>query len=617
MSIKIKAKTYLRLGLSSLKDVGLYRIGLKSKLHPVLRIKPIPQRDGDYFAATSRQLDEGISTNVWADRPWAFGQPAGKPNKMPPNWHANIFTGETLGNNTAAWYKQVTFSEKIGDIKTVWEASRFDWALSFAQCAVTGDASALARLNAWINDWKLSNPAYVGPNWMCGQEASFRVAHLAAASIILGHGSTLTPALESFLYNHLIRISPTIAYARGQDNNHATSEAMALFIGGTWLKTAGSSHTIRKAGEKYAKLGRDLMEERTAKLIFDDGGFSQYSFVYHRLMLDSLSLTELWRRILEEASFSERFYARARSAAQWLAHFTNPENGDVPNMGSNDGAWLLPVGSGEFRDFRPSCAMASSLFCEETFFGETQSACQLMTFFGLSLPSSIAPQASNEPVLFDQSSLVSLFAEQTRLVMRLPGCKFRPHHSDALHLDVWHNGKCLLQDAGTYSYANEGWDYFPSTAAHNSIEFDQRDQMPRLSRFLYGAWLERGEVSINKCGFSANYIDSWGAKHLRSVKMENPHRIIVEDHVEGYFETAILRWRLRDVPYTHSTSSQHTASVRQESLTLDITADIPLIEQCVSKHPTSLYFLRQQKIPVLEIKITHSGCIRTVININR
>ena len=535
---------------------------------------------------------------------------------MPPNWHANIFTGVQVDNSEAIWHEQATFSEKIGDIKTVWEASRFDWVLSFAQGAVTGRAGAIERLNSWISDWEDKNPAYFGPNWMCGQEASLRVAHLAAASVVLGHGDTLTPPLESFLYNHLVRISPTIAYARGQDNNHATSEAMALFIGGTWLKASGSGIAIRKAGDKYAKLGRNLMEERAAKLIFDDGGFSQYSFVYHRLMLDSLSLTELWRGILGEAGFSEKFYDRARRAAQWLGHFTNPENGDVPNIGSNDGAWLLPVGPGEFRDFRPSCALASSLFCEEIFFGETQTARQLFTFFDLSLPPAVAREASEGAMLFDQSGLVTLLVQKTRLVMRLPGFKFRPHQSDALHLDLWHDGECLLQDAGTYSYASEGWDYFPSTAAHNSIEFDGRDQMPRLGRFLYGAWLERDEVSIDDSGFSANYIDAWGVKHQRSVRMESPHRIIVEDHIEGSFEIAILRWRLRDVPYEHVASSQDIASVRQGPLSLNITADIPILEQRISKHPASRYFLRRQEVPVLEVKILQDSCIRTVIDLS-
>ena len=39
---------------------------------------------------------------------------------------------------------------------------------------------------------------------------------------------------------HLVRIAATLPYAIAQDNNHGTSEAAALFIGGAWLDATGS-----------------------------------------------------------------------------------------------------------------------------------------------------------------------------------------------------------------------------------------------------------------------------------------------------------------------------------------------------------------------------------------
>src|SRR5207237_687517 len=158
-------------------------------------------------------------------------------------------------------------------------ASRLDWAVSFAQQAAAGSGPALGRLNAWLADWTEHNPAYKGHNWKCAQEVSFRVMHLALASLVLGQTATPPAALVDLLVMHLARIEPTIAYARAQQNNHGTSESAALFIGGSWLARMG-----RPQGARWAEQGRRLLEDRVARLIAADGSFSQHSVNYHRLM---------------------------------------------------------------------------------------------------------------------------------------------------------------------------------------------------------------------------------------------------------------------------------------------------------------------------------------------
>ena len=64
-----------------------------------------------------------------------------------------------------------------------------------------------------------------------------------------------------------------------------------------------------------------------------------------------------------------------------------------------------------------------------------------------------------------------------------------PSQADAMHVDLWVNGKNLLVDAGSYSYnTNTGLsDYFNGTASHNTVQFDDRDQMPKLGRFYLEA----------------------------------------------------------------------------------------------------------------------------------
>ena len=609
MKLLIQLRAYWRLGAHSIFDVLVYRIGLRTKLHPVLKITSIPLPGGAFFSPATQLKANLAATPVWQNQPWAFGYPVGAQSIDPPDWHANILTGVRIPNPDQPWHKIATFSEYIGDIKAVWEASRFDWVLAFAQNAARGDNAAVVKLNTWLTDWVLKNPCYSGPNWICGQETSFRVAHLAIAAAIMGQLETPSSTLLAFILNHLRRIHPTIAYARGQDNNHATSEAMALIIGGLWLVKCSSDLAIRAEATKYVAAGRALMEERVRKLIFADGGFAQYSIVYHRLMLDSLAITEYFCRLWDAEQFSDGFYHRAKSATNWLAYFIDPETGDAPNLGSNDGAWLLPIGSSKYRDFRPSCALASTLFDSESYFGHVGVANELLLWLDIKAKPlrQVTYQAAD---IFADSGIIALNRDKTRIFIRLPGYVFRPHQSDALHIDVWHDGQCLMQDAGTFSYAAHDWQYFPSTAAHNSIEFDCCDQMPRLGRFLYGEWLARGVAKAEGNSAVVSYTNYRRTTHARTITLHDEFNIEIIDAIGGNFNSAILRWRP-----TNSLAKTVANQFANSNLSLIIKADTDIIRQETVDHKSSSHYLYFNKICAIETEVTRPSRLTTAITI--
>ncbi len=609
MNLLAKLRAYLQLDARSIFDVLVYRIGLKSGLHPVLHLTPIAQPPGAFFGPNYGTPSTLAATQVWQDRPWAFGRASGALSDNPPAWHYSALTGRQVGNASDNWDKITSFSEKIGDIKSVWEASRFDWVIAFAQNAAQGNKTALDKLNTWLTDWSAANPAYRGPNWMCGQEASFRVVHLALAGSILGQLESVTDTLSAMILNHLRRIKPTIAYARGQDNNHATSEAMALFVGGLWLYNSSEVCSVQSEAQSYIRAGRKLMEERVQKLIFSDGGFAQYSIVYHRLMLDSLSMTEYFRQIWSAEEFSNLFYQKARAAANWLADFTDPATGDAPNLGSNDGAWLLPIGSGGYRDFRPSCALASTLFDTNSDFTGAQSANELIGWLDLK---SKPPRAiSYAPVAIYQDSGIAVLSKgSTRIFIRMAGYKFRPHQSDALHIDVWHDGNCLLQDAGTFSYAAADWQYYPSAAAHNSIEFDGRDQMPRAGRFLFGKWLQRDITTTTENSVTTGYTDYCGASHKRTVTLQSESLIEVIDEIEGPYKKAIMRWRP-----VKPVSQKNANQFENDKISIAVTANTTIARCELAPHKSSLFYLHFEEIKAVEIQVESACTMNTKINI--
>ena len=74
---------------------------------------------------------------------------------------------------------------------------------------------------------------------------------------------------------------------------------------------------------------------------------------------------------------------------------------------------------------------------------------------------------------------------QSMVMLRYPRFRFRSA-KQMLCMWIWVKDQNLLSDAGTYSYNTDArWlKYFPGTQSHNTVQFDDRDQMPRLGRFF-------------------------------------------------------------------------------------------------------------------------------------
>lgn len=584
-------RTLIRLGPRSLIDVGWYRLLLKAGLHPVQRLRPAAQADGPFFRPSEAHARGLPVTAYWRDGHWAFGYPLdGGGDGAPPDWHADILSGIRHPDAARRWDRISAFSSDVGDIKTIWEASRFDWMLSFAQAAANGDDGALRRLEDWLRSWREANPAFIGPNWMCAQEASIRLVHMLLAGWILGQlDERSSPSLLAFVRDHLLRIAPTTAYARGQNNNHATSEAMALFAGGSWLERQGDA-----AGRAYARKGRRLLEERVAHLVFEDGGFAQYSTVYHRLMLDALSVAELFRRRFGARPFSRRFHERAAAAARWLRAMIVGSEGDVPNWGANDGAMLLPIGSAAYRDFRPSAALAMTLFEGSTPFVEAPSVSSLLVW--LDVTPGPAPEPLPADHVFEDSGLLIQRRGETFAMLRLPGYRFRPGQCDGLHLELWYRGAPMLCDAGSYSYADPEGVYFSSTAAHNVVQFDGGEQMPRLSRFLLGSWLKRRTWTIRDAGMSGNLTDYQGHRHHRSVCWLVDGSIEVKDRLDTGGSPVRILWH-----------------VKGENLAITMEQESIPIEMQPRGGKDSIFYLQQQTHSVVTAMLPGTGVVRTLL----
>lgn len=590
----VKLRTAWALGPANLLRVAWYRAGIRWGFHRARRIRGTAPT-GAMFRAPGGELPGALLRDALPDAP--VGAP-------PPDWHVSKYSGVAIQQAGRDWWEIPDFAPEVGDIKGIWVDSRFDWAVALAQHARCGNTNALSTLESWLADWCRGNAPYKGPNWKCGQEASIRVMHLATAALVLGQVEAPEPALLDLVELHLARIAPAMSYAIAQDNNHGTSEAAALYIGGSWLERNG-----RDVGRRWRSMGCRWLENRAEKLVAEDGTFSQYSVNYHRVMLDTFSLAEVWRRALDLPSFSRQFLSRSRAAAHWLRSMVIAENGDAPNIGANDGARLIPLSPTGYRDFRPSVQLATMVFSGTRAYAESGSWDLPLGWLGVERHAPGATQA--EPATtFDDGGFAVLRAGHAMAIVRYPRFRFRPSQADALHVDLWLAGDNLLRDAGTYSYnTDDRWlRYFPGTESHNTVQFDGRDQMPRLGRFLFGDWLATdrcvpGRETAEGVSFEAGYRDRQGVVHRRKLLLGDA-RLSAEDDVSGFRERAVLRWRLAPGNW-----KLDGASVTNGTHVLRIGASVEPVRIELVEGWESRYYMEKSAVPVLEVELDRAAVV--------
>ena len=617
-----KLNTYRKLGIPNLADVFLYRLEKKAGRHqkrmPVstLPLKPlfrgvcVRQTFGD--KATILQQADALLAGEFTFFSYQSVQ-----LPVPPKWRCTP-EGFEAGDAFTHWSSIADFNPAIGDIKLVWELSRFDWLLVLARAFChSGNSLYLDTLNNWLTNWCRENPVNGGPNWKCGQEASMRMMQTLLAAFLLGEHSEPQQVLVDFVLAHCRRINPTLRYAMAQDNNHGTSEAAALFIAGAWLKqfpVGLVATTDMREAERFARIGRKWLENRAKKLIEPDGSFSQYSVNYHRVMLDTFSMAEFWRQQLAEPAFSPAFYQKAKAATEWLQIMTSPDSGDFPNLGANDGARLFVLSDTDYRDFRPSVQLASSLFNKERVY-PAGSWDEPLAWLGIQVKG--VCQHERKSRLFDQGGYCFLSEPGSgiELYVRYPRFRFRPSQADVLHLDLWHRGKNIIRDAGSFSYnTEEPWQsYFPGTEGHSTVQFDNRDQMPRLSRFLFSHWLKplfvstiAGEETSRQ--WSCAYRDAWGAEHKRDICLE-PGLVTVTDTISSFTEKAVLRWRLMPGDW-----SLKDNQIVLDGIQLSVSSNRSLKRFELVTGYESRYYNEKTPLPVLEVEVNGDAVVETILD---
>jgi hypothetical protein len=574
----IGLKALRQLGLNQLGLYGLYQLGLRTgyyrrtlktalsrlntfahpsyfALHPV---PSTPDRDqllnllGDQIGMLTQQADE-----ITHGKLRLFGgQPV--PLELNLSQPLQYWTDYELG-------RQGTNHQ---DIKFIWEPGRFGWACTLAMAYYLSKNEQYAQAFwDYAEGFMTSNPPYFGPHWSSAQEVAIRLIALTFSYPFFAKSSHSTPErIAQFAHNiaiHAERIPPTMVYARSQNNNHLITEALGLY-------TASAVLPQHPLAPKWHQRGLRWLLYSFRNQIESDGTYIQHSINYHRLMLQAA----LWFISVRNSNFQHELIApevleRLVAAVHWLWSMIDPETGRVPNLGHNDGAYMLPLSICPYDDYRPVIYAACRAFLNMTILpdGPWQDMNLWMSPPSASYINEAVPKKWQKTAPIENPSSQPPYTlynphHASWAMLRVATFHSRPAHADQLHLDLWWRGLNLAKDPGTYLYNGAPpWDNsLTSALVHNTITIDGQEFMFHAGRFLYLDWAQADVIAHQslpeneEISLTAQH-DGYrklGVIHTRKVAVTRDGNWVVSDRLTGSSKNAHtfrLHWLLPDWQY--------------------------------------------------------------------
>jgi hypothetical protein len=506
---------------------------------------------------------------------------------FPPDWHKDPVSGKKLDSNRH--WSEISDEGNV-DIKFVWEASRFSMVYTLVRAyASTRDEKFAEAFWELIQSWAEANPPNMGPNWMDGQEAALRLmAWMFGFYAFMDSPSTTPKRIAQFtvmVASHAERIYKNIDYAISTRSNHTISEAFGL-----WL--VGLLFPELKDAEKHGGLGGKLLEQEAAAQIFPDGSYSMYSLNYHRFILHIyFCVIRLSER--NGSRVSVLVFDRVSASIDFLSQLIDPETGQMPIYGSNDGALVLPLNNCDFTDYRPLLQLGSYLTKKELLFEPGAWDEDIFWLCGnealTRAERRVEPEVEAERRVrddgkssFPHGGMYLLRGVNSKAVIHCTDFRARPSHADQLHVDLWLHGKSIACDAGTYLYSGEGrrWrNGLAHTSVHNTVIVDNQDQMKMVTRFTWTNWARGKALRQDENTWQGEHdgyrrlVDR--VNHKRTVLSLGEDRWLVVDHLNGrQSHQYSLQWLLCDGGYGVQDAPQGHAPARY-GVRLDILDSLP------------------------------------------
>lgn len=445
------------------------------------------------------------------------------------NWLKNPSNGYAY-NIKKHWSEIPDLSDEAGDIKFVWEKSRFSYLLTLIRYDYHFDQDLSEFVFSEIESWIDANPINHGPNWRCSQEISLRTFNWCYALYYYKNSKALTEErwkkIQNTIYASLHHVYHHINFSRiAVRNNHAITETLFLTLSNILFPFIPET-------KKWSKDGLQWFEQEINYQIYDDGTFLQFSMNYHRVVVQLLSLgISLFEK--NNQQFSSFVYEKAYKSLNFLYQCMQDENGWLPNYGSNDGALFFPLADTDYRDYRPQLNTLHETLTGKALFRNDEIREDYNWLKGKVIGTQFEPLTKKEGVQsFDIGGFYLCRNSEFFTFIRCGNHKDRPAQADNLHIDIWYKGENILRDSGTYKYNTdlEKLNYFMGSRSHNVVMVDGHSQMLKGGRFIWYYWTQIKKAQWKET--STEYIFTGEIKAFNFLNKKASHKRIIKINKE-------------------------------------------------------------------------------------
>lgn len=431
-----------------------YKPGAAMDLSPTGQFPRLPSK-GD----APRELLDGLRRDVAdiLEGRWRYFGHLPLQVEVPPKWHKDYLVGRDFQSSTVAFKLDHRAQPNGGDIKIIWEPSRWNQLVRLAMGGwLLGDLQAREKCVEWLTSWCAANPPFTGLNWTSGLETGLRLVQFVwIDAFLLAAGTpekTLRELRQQILPAHVWYTWRHRSFGSSA-NNHLIGELAGLILAiARWPELGKISAPLR---EIAAEFEREVLLQFAA-----DGGNEEQATGYHLF-----SWEFCWQSMeaLKQSSIlvSTGVQERLRKAGEFYAG-VKPE-GDPWEFGDSDNAYVTPFFARE----------ESGAAEWHRWFSNSQSSPSIQFWWG-DFPKRQTDLKQEGGWKFFEKAGYAVFQNGDWFLRwdlsPLGYLSMAPHgHLDALHFSLWHKGQPIIIDPGTGCYyaEKEVRNFLADWAAHN------------------------------------------------------------------------------------------------------------------------------------------------------
>lgn len=406
------------------------------------------------------------------------------------DWHSDRVHGKRAPRDL--WFKirYLDFAF-VGDAKITWELNRHQHLVTLAKAYRLTNASRFASelMDQWRH-WQRENPYPRGTNWSSSLEVAFRSLSWLWVYFLLEGTPAMTPEFRErwlramALSGRHIELYLSTYFS---PNTHLLGEAVALFFIGTLCPELRSS-------SRWKRRGWEIVLRESGQQVRSDGFYFEQSTYYHVYALDFLLHAGVLAS-LNDMPFPPAYHRRIEQMLDALALLCRA--GAPTRWGDDDGGRVFDPHRNRAEHLSDPLATGAVLFGRGDFKllagGLGEETLWLLGEQGVAEFDRIeARQLDMSSVALRETGLYVMSSSERKLQAIIDagpqGALAAGHgHADALSLTLHADERELLGDPGTYAYVSAGLerDQFRGTAAHNTLQFDGRNQSDPKGPFAW------------------------------------------------------------------------------------------------------------------------------------